>query len=292
MLALEDYRQAVQLDQPMTTINSQELLDAKKQHRLTLKLLSDFSGSATAEYLRTAPDKARRALYALMIQARPFQFSNAELAKVDILLASESHNRSPHQIQKRTDQERRTQLKLWRGDITTLACDAIVNAANSELLGCFRPDHPCIDNAIHAKAGPRLRDDCARIMQLQGYREATGEAKITRGYHLPASFVLHTVGPIHKGDDRLGIESKMLARSYTSCLKLASQISAIKSLAFCCISTGIFGFPAAVATQIAIETVTKWTNTYPDRFNTIVFNVFCERDQYLYEQALGSYHHA
>ena len=292
MLALDDYRQAVLLDQPLTTINSQELLDPPKKHLLTLKLLSDFSGSATAEYLRTAPEKARRALYALMIQARPFQFSNADLVKVDLLLASERRDESIHQIPKIIDQEKRTQLKLWHGDITTLACDAIVNAANSELLGCFRPDHPCIDNAIHAKAGPRMRDDCARIMQLQGHREATGDAKITRGYHLPARFVLHTVGPIHKGDDHLRIESKMLAQSYTSCLNLASQVPAIKSLAFCCISTGVFGFPAAVATKIAVETVTKWTNKHPDRLNTIVFNVFCLRNQSLYEQALRTYHHA
>ena len=159
------------------------------------------------------------------------------------------------------------------------------------MLGYFRPDHPCIDNAIHAKAGPRLRDDWAQIMQLQGHPEATGAAKITRGYHLPARFVLHTVGPIHRGDDQLSEGSEWLAQSYRSFLELTSQLPTIRSLAFCCISTGVFGFPASAASQIAVDNVNEWINQRPDRFDTIVFNVFSDRDQWLYTERLSRKHH-
>lgn len=291
VLDLEDYRHVVQLDQAWMATEPPERLEAAEQNQLTLKLLAAFTGHAAAPNRPVDPEQARRALYALLIQAPPFQFSEANLSELDRLLASEQRNGCIHAIETSNKQKQRTRLSLWRGDITTLACDAIVNAANSALLGCFRPDHPCIDNAIHAKAGPRLRDDCARIMQLQGHPEATGEAKITRGYHLPARFVLHTVGPIHRGDDQLKQESECLARSYSSCLELASQLPAIRSLAFCCISTGVFGFPATQASQIAVDTVNAWVNKQPDRFDTIVFNVFSERDQWLYEKHLNMHHH-
>ena len=128
-------------------------------------------------------------------------------------------------------------------------------------------------------------------MQLQGHPEATGAAKITRGYHLPARFVLHTVGPIHRGDDQLTEGSEWLAQSYRSCLELTSQLPTIRSLAFCCISTGVFGFPASAASQIAVDNVNEWINQRPDHFDTIVFNVFSERDQWLYTERLSSHHH-
>ena len=291
MLNLKDYRHVIKLDQPWIAAQAQELLSPPEQHRLTLKLLATFTGQTTASIRSVEPQQARRALYSLIIQAPPFHFSESDLSAIDQLLASEQHSCSVHAIKTHAKPNGRTQLMLWRGDITTLACDAIVNAANNAMLGCFRPDHPCIDNAIHAKAGPRLRNDCAQIMQLQSHPEVTGEAKITRGYHLPARFVLHTVGPIHRGDDRLTEESGLLARSYTSCLQLASQLPAIQSLAFCCISTGVFGFPASVASQIAVDTVNAWVNQQPDRFDRIVFNVFSERDQWLYAQRLGIPHH-
>ena len=132
-------------------------------------------------------------------------------------------------------------IYLWQGDITTLRCDAIVNAANSQMLGCFRPCHGCIDNAIHTFAGVQLRRNCNEIMQKQGHNEPTGQAKITPAYNLPCKYVLHTVGPIVSG--RLTEEHCELLKScYLSCLKLAEKNSC-KSIAFCCISTGVFGFP-------------------------------------------------
>ena len=291
MLELQDYRQIINLDQPWIPVQEQELLSPTKQKKLTRELLARFTGQTSAANQPVDAKQARRTLYALLIQAPPFQFKESELQAIDQLLASEQHDCTVHAINTRAKPNAGTQLMLWRGDITTLACDAVVNAANSALLGCFRPDHPCIDNAIHAKAGPRLRDDCAQIMQLQGNPEATGAAKSTRGYHLPARFVLHTVGPIHRGDDRISEESEWLAKSYRSCLELASQLPSIRSLAFCCISTGVFGFPASVASQIAVDTVSEWINQRPDRFDTIVFNVFSERDQWLYTERLSRHHH-
>ena len=172
-------------------------------------------------------------------------------------------------------------LYLWRGDITTLAVDAIVNAANSALLGCFSPNHACIDNAIHTYAGVQLRLCCDAIMQKQGYPEPTGSAKLTPGFCLPAKYVLHTVGPIVSG--RLTERHcKELAACYKSCLRLAAE-NGLQSVAFCCISTGVFGFPQREAAEIAVETVKAYQG--PSKID-VVFNVFREADLRLYETLL------
>ena len=141
-------------------------------------------------------------------------------------------------------------IYLWQGDITTLKCGAIVNAANSQMLGCFNPCHGCIDNAIHTFAGVQLRRDCNEIMKKQGYDEPTGQAKLTSAYNLPCKYVIHTVGPIVSG--RLTQEDRDLLKScYLSCLKLAEE-KCVDSIAFCCISTGVFGFPQKEAAEIAL----------------------------------------
>ncbi|MEU5395832.1 macro domain-containing protein [Streptomyces tibetensis] len=175
---------------------------------------------------------------------------------------------------------------LWSGDLTVLAADAVVNAANSALLGCFRPLHPCIDNALHDAAGPRLRDDCHTIMTLQGASEPTGTAKLTRGYHLPAPYVLHTVGPVvgvRPGAD----DARALASSYQACLDLAAEVEAIRTVAFCAVSTGVFGYPKREAASVALRTVTDWLEAQPGRFDRIVFAGFGEDDALAYRQALG-----
>ncbi|MBQ6236136.1 MAG: protein-ADP-ribose hydrolase [Clostridia bacterium] len=170
---------------------------------------------------------------------------------------------------------------LWQGDITTLEVDAIVNAANSALLGCFSPNHGCIDNAIHTFAGVQLRLACHEIMRTQGHEEPTGTAKITPGFNLPAKHVLHTVGPIVSG--RLTEKHcEQLASCYESCLKLATENS-LKSVAFCCISTGVFGFPQREAAKIAVETVTAFQKEHPI---DVVFNVFKEADLRIYQALL------
>lgn len=172
-------------------------------------------------------------------------------------------------------------LYLWRGDITTLAVDAIVNAANSALLGCFSPNHGCIDNAIHTFSGVQLRLACDAIMRAQGHPEPTGGAKLTPGFNLPAKYVLHTVGPIVSGP--LAERHKQaLASCYSSCLALAAE-HGLKSVAFCCISTGVFGFPQNEAAKIAVDTVTAFQKDCPI---DVVFNVFKEADLRLYQALL------
>jgi O-acetyl-ADP-ribose deacetylase (regulator of RNase III) len=174
-------------------------------------------------------------------------------------------------------------LALWRGDITRLDVDAIVNAANGALLGCFRPLHSCIDNAIHSAAGPRLRADCAIITAGRATEEPPGDAKITRAYNLPSRFVLHTVGPLVRGRTT-DLHRRTLSSSYTACLELASETGRIKSLAFCCISTGVYSFPGDEAAEIAFRTVNEWLDRHPDSFGKIVFNVFTEEDHERYRR--------
>ena len=175
-------------------------------------------------------------------------------------------------------------LYLWKGDITTLRCDAIVNAANSQMLGCFCPCHGCIDNAIHTYAGIQLRAACAELMNEQGYEEETGKAKITPAYNLPCNYVLHTVGPIIYG--RLTEkDKKQLASCYRSCLELAEQ-NGIKSIAFCCISTGEFHFPNDKAAEIAVQTVKEYKRQTNSKIE-VIFNVFKQMDYEIYRDLLG-----
>lgn len=174
-------------------------------------------------------------------------------------------------------------IYLWQGDITTLEVDAIVNAANAQMLGCFVPCHGCIDNAIHTYAGIELRLECAKIMEAQGYEEPTGQAKITNAYNLPCNSILHTVGPIIYGDVTK-MDQEALTSCYRSCLDLAKD-NQIKSIAFCCISTGEFHFPNQLAAQIAIETVKTWQKENPEKIE-VIFNVFKDQDYGIYKQLL------
>ena len=174
-------------------------------------------------------------------------------------------------------------IYLWKGDITTLRCDGIVNAANSQMLGCFCPNHGCIDNAIHTFAGVQLRRECAEIMKAQGKPEATGQAKITSGYNLPCKYVLHTVGPIVYGELTEHHERE-LADCYRSCLALADK-NGLKSIAFCCISTGEFHFPNEVAAQIAVQTVSEYKQQTGSKIK-VIFNVFKDLDYEIYARLL------
>ena len=176
-------------------------------------------------------------------------------------------------------------IRLWRGDITALRVDAIVNAANSQMLGCWQPGHHCIDNAIHTYAGVELRAECAQIMDAQGHEEPTGQAKITRAYNLPASRIIHTVGPI-ANDNPTDEHRAQLAQCYRSCLDCALQ-NKVRSIAFCCISTGVFGFPQAQAARIAVRAVRDWLAAHADAGVTVVFNVFSTEDEALYRAELG-----
>ncbi len=173
-------------------------------------------------------------------------------------------------------------IRLWQGDITRLKLDAIVNAANAQALGCWAPLHNCIDNCIHSAAGIQLRKECAD--KMQGRLLATGDAFITQGYNLPARHVIHTVGPIIPDGIPTKEQEEQLAQCYRSCLDLAEQ-NGLESIAFCCISTGVFHFPNELAARIAIETV----KSYPRHsLKMIVFNVFLDKDRDIYQQLLGA----
>ena len=174
-------------------------------------------------------------------------------------------------------------MKIVQGDITTLEVDAIVNAANSALLGCFVPLHACIDNAIHSAAGLQLRDACNKIMQQQGHSEPTGKAKLTPAYNLPSKFVIHTVGPIisHSGNPT-DKEENLLADCYENCLKISVENN-LQSIAFCCISTGEFHFPNCRAAEIAVEVVRKFL---AENNLVVVFNVFKDLDLKIYRELL------
>lgn len=249
-----------------------------------MKKLIEYLLNENASYRNiTMPtdEKEQFQLYRSLVNVRPAMKISAEYLKAEDKL-----------LQKLTAQKGITDIAdlqpvgkniyLWQGDITTLKCDAIVNAANSGMTGCYHPCHNCIDNCIHTFAGVRLRLKCAEIMDLQGHEEPTGKAKITPAYNLPCKYVIHTVGPIVQG--RLTEKHRELLKScYESCLELA-VMKGIKSIAFCCISTGVFGFPQDKAAEIAVQTVREFLKSHDIE---VIFNVFKDADYEIYRQLLG-----
>ena len=236
------------------------------------------------EAKRIPPDEEsqRYFLRCLMNVREPRALSPRFLEAQDALLGAEREARGVVHVPELPAIPSDKRIVLWQGDITRLDADAIVNAANSQLLGCFRPGHHCIDNVIHSAAGLQLREECAEIMRRQGHEEPTGQAKITGGYNLPAKHVLHTVGPIITGpltdDDR-----ELLASCYRSCLKLAEEKD-LKSVAFCCISTGVFRFPRDEAARIAVDTVRKYLET--GSMEKIIFCVHGDENLRVYQNLL------
>lgn len=179
-------------------------------------------------------------------------------------------------------------LSIWQGDITRLAVDAIVNAANSQMLGCFSPCHTCIDNCIHTFAGVQLRAECNRQMNLlrkkygRDYEQPTAVPMLTEAYNLPAKKVVHIVGPIVQY--KLTTESeKDLADCYRNTLDLCME-NGLVSVAFCCISTGVFNFPNKRAAEIAVQTVTDWIEEHPGCMERVIFNVFKDENKKYYEE--------
>ena len=230
--------------------------------------------------LRIPEDEAeqKRLLRALMNVRPPRPAGEAFLAVQDEYLQAETAAKGVTELTALTPVEEG--IYLWQGDITTLRCGAIVNAANSGMTGCYAPCHGCIDNAIHTYAGVQLRLACAKLMAAQGHEEPAGQAKLTPAFNLPCQYVLHTVGPIVRGrvteEDR-----RLLASCYRSCLALAGE-RGIKSVAFCCISTGEFHFPNALAAEIAVRTVRQYREE-----TEVVFNVFKDVDDSIYRGLLG-----
>jgi O-acetyl-ADP-ribose deacetylase (regulator of RNase III) len=299
-IVLSDYRDIVHLDEPF--IPKGPAVASSGIPHLIDRLLSDLISVKERNFLIEKYGTPRKALYAALISRPALPFPSGYLDALDGLLAYERaliRPFDPRSLPRISEQfpdcpgflSGRSGA-LWQGDITELQVDAIVNAANDTLLGCFKPFHACVDNAIHAAAGPRLREDTAIIMSIQGSSEQTGRAKITRAYHLPSRFILHTVGPIFHGNpENIPEDEKaLLASSYRACLDLASEVSAIRSIAFCSISTGVFGFPAMPAARIALKTVDQWLLDHPGRFDLVVFNLFSQRDYDIYRNVLAENH--
>ncbi len=223
-------------------------------------------------------------LRALMNVREPKDISDEFLQIQDEYLRAENESVGFVSVDELEQVSSAGQLYIWQGDITRLKVDAIVNAANSQMCGCFQPLHSCIDNIIHSKSGIQLRLKCADIMRRQGHEEPTGQAKITPAYNLPCEYVIHTVGPIVQGPLTKKHED-LLASCYKSCLDIAAE-NGVKSIAFCCISTGVFMFPNQRAAEIAVKTVKDWLSATGSEMK-VVFNVFKDMDLDIYRSLLG-----
>lgn len=230
------------------------------------------------------PAAQRRLLRSLMNLRPPLPLQPEFLAVQDRVLSAEREEKGVVEAGRLPVIAAHPQIALWQGDITRLRADAIVNAGNRALLGCFCPCHGCIDNAIHSAAGLQLREACHQLMQVQGHPEPTGQAKLTPGYNLPARYVLHTVGPIVRG--QVTRENRQaLASCYRACLETAAE-QGLATVAFCCISTGEFHFPNQEAAEIAVDTVTGFLRTRTS-IRKVIFNVFKDIDAAYYRQLLG-----
>ncbi|MBS1348516.1 MAG: protein-ADP-ribose hydrolase [Firmicutes bacterium] len=252
-----------------------------------LNYLIDILINEQALYQKTdIPDdypSRRQLLRALMNIRKPAPLAADFLQVQDEFLSQEAQEKGIVTAEDIPYAPQYPRISLWRGDITTLKVDAIANAANASLLGCFIPCHDCIDNAIHSAAGLQLREECHQLITEQGHLEFTGQAKITKGYNLPASYIIHTVGPVIETTPSVR-EAGLLASCYSSCLQIAQEMQ-LATIAFCCISTGIFNFPQYKAAQIAFHTVNDFLASvaYPQR---VIFNVFTQNDERIYRQLL------
>ena len=255
------------------------MLQSERRNYLINRLLAEQAQYSDIAVPRSGSEQ-KRLLRALMNVRVPEPIDEDFLKIQDEYLQAELSEKGITDIADLTPIE--YDIYLWRGDITTLKCGAIVNAANSGMTGCYQPCHNCIDNCIHTFAGVRLRLECAEIMEKQRYPEPTGQAKITPAYNLPCDNVIHTVGPIVSG--KLTAEHCRLLKScYQSCLELAVQ-NRIDSIAFCCISTGVFGFPKQEAAEIAVSTVRDFLKYHRIK---VIFNVFESEDYDIYRKILG-----
>ena len=256
-------------------------MNQEERRRFLIEELLRERPSCRRQEIPTDADRQKVLLRALMNVRRPGNVSPEFLRVQDEYLREEL---SEKQITRLADLTPVGEgLYLWRGDITTLACGAIVNAANSGMTGCYQPCHNCIDNCIHTYAGVQLRLKCAEIMAEQGYEEPTGQAKITPAYNLPCDYVIHTVGPIVRGE-LTRQHCELLESCYRSCLELADENN-VGSIAFCCISTGVFMFPNDKAAEIAVDTVQKYKAETGSKVE-VVFNVFKEQDERIYRKLL------
>ncbi|KAJ3097160.1 hypothetical protein HDU97_005109 [Phlyctochytrium planicorne] len=299
MLPVNNYRSLISLDQPFQRPqpfeSGEEYEDAV--HDLLELLIDEYVESSQHNHGLPDPDRLstdqQRQLIRQLLCVRPPTYDDDVFHRMDRILAAELE-KNPGLVDVESlvpaSNAAGEQLFLFNGDITTLKTDFIVNAANCALLGCFQPGHRCIDNVIHSSAGPRVRQDCYDLLQETGYQETEGNAVVTRAYNLPSKFILHTAGPEVKG----GLKKKdreLLRNSYWSCLEAARAVAGVDAdvtVAFCCVSTGLFGFPNEPAAEIAVETVREWIKGNGARKWKVIFNVFKKEDESIYQNVLGS----
>lgn len=255
-------------------------MNQKERQLYLIKYLLAEDGRYAGMPVPESDEERFRLLRGLMNIRPPKPISEDFLAVQDEFLKEKIFSKVVTDIADLTPTE--NGIYLWKGDITTLKCGAIVNAANSRMLGCFQPCHGCIDNAVHTFAGVQLRLKCADIMERQGCEEPIGAAKITPAYNLPCGNIIHTVGPIVSGGLN-DIHCRQLESCYKACLETAVRNN-VRSVAFCCISTGVFGFPQKEAAEIAVNTVRKFQE---NRDIEVIFNVFRQNDFDFYSGLLG-----
>lgn len=285
-MELADYRDAIDLDEPHATMPD-------PRWRTSVGEIARVLGVRGAEHL--AAEDALRQMRGTLSPLPPGAVDPATADRIEAINAAVTRERGTVEVgdaptiseMTTADHRAADTLAVVVGDITALRVDAIVNAANARMLGCFIPHHACVDNAIHAAAGPRLRDDCATVMGVQGHLESEGTAKITRAYALPAGFVLHTVGPqLRDGRDPTPTDDRQLADCYRSCLDLASEVDAIRTVAFSGISTGVFAFPRPRAAAIALDAIADWVTANPGRLDRVIVNCFTDDDADVYAALL------
>lgn len=256
-------------------------MNQKERRRFLIRYLLEEEPAYRKIMLPVSEGEQRQLLRGLLNVRMPKAVSEEFLRVQDAYLTEIAREKGVVSLAELTPMQ--DGLYLWQGDITRLAVDAIVNAANSGMTGCYQPNHTCIDNCIHTFSGVQLRLACAELMERQGHEEPTGQAKITPAYNLPCRYVLHTVGPIIHGSVTPKDE-ELLASCYRSCLKAADE-NGLKSVAFCCISTGVFCFPNQRASEIAVETVKKYRAENGNGIE-VVFNVFKNKDYEIYKELL------
>ena len=256
-------------------------MDQSEKRLFLIQSLLNERPSCQKQMIPTDSERQKILLRGLMNVRRPVRIGADFLQTQDAYLQDETAAKGITDITDLTPIQ--PGVYLWQGDITTLKCDAIVNAANSGMTGCYIPNHRCIDNAIHTYAGVELRLACEELMEQQGYLEPTGQAKITPAFNLPCRYVLHTVGPIIDGRVTQR-DRELLASCYRSCLELAAE-NDLESVAFCCISTGEFHFPNDLAAEIAVQTVKEFLKKQTS-VKKVIFNVFKDLDKAIYEKLL------
>lgn len=254
---------------------------SERRNYLIQKLLEEQPQYAKMQIPRRREEQ-KMLLRSLMNIRMPGELSEEFLQIQDAYLSEE--NATKGVVTPADMEELSPEIYLWKGDITRLQVGAIVNAANSGMTGCYQPCHNCIDNCIHTYAGIELRNYCNELMLRQGHEEPTGQAKITPAFNLPCDYVIHTVGPIVRG--KLTVEHESLLMScYESCLRIAEENN-LESIAFCCISTGVFMFPNERAAELAIQTVKQYKDRTKSKIK-VIFNVFKEEDERIYRRFLG-----